>query len=91
MKYFAIKYNDRHGYLLDADVQETHEITRRYARTLYEQSFKKGELNLKAIPKFNKGERVAGSMFAIWGENISNRELFKRRLNGTVAQKVIDK
>ena len=89
MKYFAVKSPTPTGYMRDANAGLTYEISRKYAKVLYEHCFKKGELNLKAIPAFNKGEKISRSHYTIWGENISKKELFRRRLAGEVEKDVI--
>jgi hypothetical protein len=46
---------------------------------------------LVAHPNHNKGVRIRCKNYWLWGENISNRELFKRRLTGEVAKEVVEK
>ncbi len=89
MKYFAVKSARPTGYMRDATAGETYEITSKYAKVLYEHGFKKGELNLRAMPAYRKGEKLSRSYYTIWGENISKKELFRRRLAGEVAKEVI--
>ena len=83
-------------YFIGADGLRTREVTKSAAFDLYLKNAGKDKHGkslryLVAYPNYNKGVRIRCANFWLWGENISNRELFKRRLRGEVAKEVLDK
>ena len=103
MKYFVKKSSDHPLAKLAVDNAATnivpgvaYEMTEEKAlfwyRLMNRNTTREGGIeNLIVQPEFRKGVRKVGGFYEIWGENISNRELFRRRLNGQVAKEVIDK
>lgn len=68
------------------------EITKERAFNMYKERAGKGNLNLLAIPNFNKGNEVIirrGSV-RLWGEDINESECFRRRLLGSLHTEVLD-
>jgi len=93
MKYFACK---KHmwpvGQMDDARYGRVYEITSKYALELYKGLSKATQFNLVAVPNHKNGTRVDGKLFSVWGEKDStNADCFKRRLAGTLENKILNK
>ena len=75
------------------DGDAVYEVTRERALFYYRLFNKnvRGGGELLAKPQWQKGQRVSGGFYEVWGENISNKELFRRRLTGDVAKEVVEK
>ena len=82
MKYFAQSTT--------ADVP-ANELTSEKAWDEYVRHAGGGNQRLVARPNFNKGTEIQCKFYKVWGENISNRQLFKRKLEGTIEQEVFEK
>jgi len=67
------------------------EITSNYALELYKGLSKPKHFNLEAVPNHKEGKLVKGKAFHVWGEVITNVECFKKRLDGTLASKILNK
>jgi hypothetical protein len=89
MKYFARKKSIFNVGFAEEGI--AYEITSRYALELYKGLSKAGQYNLVAVPNFNKGTLVNGKAFSVWGENISDAQCFKKRLDGTLAREILNK
>ena len=100
MKYFIKKFSSHPLSALAHDaanleVDVVYEMTKEKAlfwyRLMNRNTIRSGGAeNLIVKPEFRKGVRKSGGFYEIWGENVSNKELFKRRLNGQVAKEVIE-
>lgn len=68
------------------------EVTRELAQKWYKQHAGPGKLNLIAIPNFNKGTEIIfrRGTVRLWGEDISESECFRRRLEGTLHVEIVD-
>ena len=96
MKYF-IKRRD--SMLLsqgDLDPGVVHEVTPKRALAMYRAAIGSKKVanvgsmeNLLVQPAYRKGEKHQWGFYEVWGENISKREVFKRRLNGEVAKDIL--
>ncbi|MCK5615411.1 hypothetical protein KAR91_76820 [Candidatus Pacearchaeota archaeon] len=92
MKYFianrAATWEDIQRRLIEQDC----EITKKRAFNMYKERAGKGNLNLIAIPNFNKGLTVfiRQGTIRLWGERISEEECFRRRLIGSLHPEVQD-
>lgn len=94
MRYFAVKNSpwfQVHAYEYGENSNQVYEITSRYALELYKGLSKPGQYNLVAVPNHKKGTLVKGKTFSVWGELMTPEERFKRRLNGTLGTKVLNK
>jgi len=90
-----MKYFIAHGFVIHQNTmmdsqkvvsEKDFEITRERAFNMYKERAGSGNLNLIAIPNFNKGKEVVirrGSV-RLWGEDISEQECFRRRLVGSL-------
>lgn len=67
------------------------EVTSDFAFSIYLDHAGKGMRYLVAHPNHNKGVKIYRNNLCLWGENISNRELFRRRLQGKLANEVFGK
>jgi len=66
------------------------EITHKFALELYKIRAGSGFANLTAIPNFHSGIRVVGHFSTVWGETITNKECFKRRLVGAMGRDILN-
>ena len=69
---------------------QIYEITPRRAFKEYVACAGKGMTNLTATPWFNQGASINRKWYRVWGENVTKQQLFKRKLEGLVAQEVKD-
>lgn len=59
--------------------------SKEYALELYKMSGRGGKLfNLNAVENFRSGRCVNGLNFVLWGEKVSEEEIFKRILRGAL-------
>ena len=86
MKYFARKKED---WLKPENI--IYEITPRYARKLYKAATKPGHDNLEGTMNFNAGTKVSCIFWTVWGEIVTNKECFRRRLKGELATEKLKK
>lgn len=101
MKYFIKKFSSHPLSALAQDaanleVDVVYEMTKEKALFWYRLMNRNtvrsgGAENLIVQPEFRSGVRKTGGFYEIWGENISNKELFRRRLTGDVAKEVVEK
>ena len=93
MRYFAVKNSPWLQKVCEysENSNQVYEITSRYALELYKELSKPGQYNLVAVPNHKKGTLVKGKTFSVWGELMTPEERFKRRLNGTLGIKVLNK
>lgn len=66
------------------------EITKPRALKLYTDVAGPGKQNLVAMPNFNTGKEVfvRNLSFMLWGEDISEKECFKRKLSGRLWKEI---
>lgn len=77
MKYFLKRYSfSTHN--------PVNEITSKTALELYKQEAGPGFLNLKAVPNLCKGVHIYNKFCEFWGEEITEAECFRRKLEGTL-------
>lgn len=60
------------------------EITAKTALEMYKHEAGPGFLNLKAVPNFHKGTSIIAPFYRVWGEEITDAECFRRKLEGTL-------
>jgi len=77
MKYFV----SRHSLFRPDLVNET---TPKTALELYKENAGSGFFNLKAVPNFQKGILIHGHFYRLWGEEVTDAECFRRKLEGTL-------
>jgi len=99
MKYFIgnPNFGDRPG-ITDVIPEQTHEVTSKSALEMYriyaEHNGYGGEGLEKIGEQFARGIHKLGKLvtmrhYDLWGEDISNEEMFKLRLSGKLAKAVI--
>ena len=90
MKYFIRRpWHTRPDITWEFSEKDT-EVTAKRARELYKDEAGPGFINLSAVPNFIKGKEVRDGGFVLWGEDITDKECFKRRLAGQLAQDIIE-
>ena len=92
MKYFISR-----GPAIRADIAQVisdkdYEVSKELALGWYKSNAGRGNLNLLAIPNFNKGVSVTirRGTVRLWGEDVSDSECFRRRLEGILHTDIID-
>ena len=92
MKYFIAKghatFPDISSIISDKDF----EVTKELAEKWYTQHAGPGKLNLIGIPNFRAGTEIIfrRGTVRLWGEDISESECFRRRLEGTLHVEIVD-
>lgn len=93
MKYF-IRNKDPLRNTITTDI--CHETTVSFARRFYENYTRSSEFDIDgnmisqySQALFEQGKRVTLNKWKLWGEDISDKELFKQRLNGTVGKEIL--
>lgn len=86
MRYFARK-KEYYGQPKNA----AYEITPEYALKLYKGATKSKHYNLDALPDFNAGKKVGNAFWTVWGEIVTNKECFRRRLKGELGKEKLKK
>jgi len=66
------------------------EVTAKQALELYKDEAGPGFANLNAVPNFVKGRKVRGGGYVVWGEDITDKECFKRRLAGQLERDIVE-
>ena len=67
------------------------ECTKDYARTLYrEAATGPGIARLNAVENMVNGYRATGMHYAVWGEEVTDKELFQRILKGELQTGKLD-
>ena len=69
---------------------QIYEITPKRAFKEYVECAGKGMKNLTAKPWFDQGATIHRKWYSVWGEDVNDRQVFKRRLEGIIAQEVKD-
>lgn len=92
MKYFINK-----GPAIRPDIDQIisdkdFEVTKDLALRWYALHAGSGKLNLVGKPNFNKGTEIIfrQGTVRLWGEDVSDRECFRRRLEGTLHAEIVD-
>ncbi len=91
MKYFCTRSDWFKSQMLSLNADIVYEVDTEKALEMYELAAGAKKKNLVAKPHFDQGTKVRCKYWTIWGENISNAELFKRRLEGTIAVDILFK
>lgn len=91
MKYFLARGHIRPD-IRQIISEKDFEIPKDLAFRIYKSHAGPGKLNLKAIPNYNKGTEIIirRGTVRVWGENISDSECFRRRLEGTLHVDIVD-
>ena len=79
MRWFWERRTEPYRYL-----QKPQEVTREHAQALYRETAHGVMGNLIACENMHKGVYKQGLHFAIWGERVTDKDLFQRILKGTV-------
>lgn len=93
MKYFIRKSENSLLSSQTLDVGVAYELTSEKALFWYRligKTVRNGGENLVVQPWYRKGTPMKANGYEVWGENISNKELFRRRIAGEVAKEVIN-
>jgi len=92
MKYFIARGPAIRADIVQVISDKDYEVTRELALGWYKSNAGRGNLNLLAIPHFNKGVSVTirRGTVRLWGEDILESECFLRRLHGTLHLDIID-
>ena len=92
MKYFIAKGPSIQPTLDPIISDKDFEVTKELALHWYTLHAGEGNLNLKAIPNFNKGTEILirRGTVRLWGEDVSGSECFRRRLEGTLHADIVD-
>lgn len=85
MKYFCRAADKLPHPLLNMVRGKMYEITPRKAFNEYSRGN-----SLLVNKRFRSGEIVHKKWMTVWGEDISDKELFKRRLEGKVAKEILE-
>lgn len=86
MKYFLHQHPHNSAEEIDMRYRE---ITRDNALTLYKERAGGGFGFLTAVQHFTKGVTYNQGYYTVWGEDINQKECFKRRLAGRLKDDMI--
>lgn len=90
MKYFICRPWHIQPDIGQVVMEKNSEVTASRALELYKDEAGPGFANLSAVPNFVKGRKVRDGVLVLWGEDITDKECFKRRLAGHLAQEILE-